>query len=116
MKHYYIINRLEEAVPEKVGAKAWNLFLLKDKFSIPEFAVINTEAFNYYHLHKTISPEIEEQIRDILESLLKKGTVAIRSSGIAEDLSSATFAGMYKTFLGIRDTESGIKAVINIWE
>lgn len=116
MKHYYITNRLDEAVLEKVGAKAWNLFLLKDKFSIPEFAVINTEAFNYYHLHKTISPEIEKQIRDILRSFLQNGAVAIRSSGTAEDMSNATFAGLYKTFLGIRDIENGIRSVINIWE
>jgi len=114
--HKYIIRKIEEADPGRVGQKAWNLFLLNDKFLIPEFVVVSSDAFEYYHLNKTTNPEIDKQLRNALESLLEIGIVAIRSSGTAEDLTGASFAGMYKTFLGIKDIESGIDAIHNVWE
>jgi len=112
----YIIRKLEQANPQKVGMKAWNLFLLKNKFPIPEFTVISTDAYNSYSKSKTISPEIEKQIRGVLEEFLKNGTVAVRSSGTAEDLLDASFAGMYQTFLGINKIEDGIRAVKDVWD
>ncbi len=113
---HYIITGSKQTKPQKVGTKAWNLFLLKENFAIPEFAVISTDVFDYYQQHRNISTEIEKQLRETLGFFTKNGAVAIRSSGTAEDLIGASFAGMYKTFLGVRDIESGIKAIIDVYE
>ncbi len=112
----YIITVSKRATPQKVGVKAWNLFLLKENFAIPEFAVISTDVFDYYQQKKNISTEIKKELKETLGSFIKNGAVAIRSSGTAEDLTGASFAGMYKTSLGIKDIESGIKAIMNVYE
>ncbi|MGB9721960.1 MAG: PEP/pyruvate-binding domain-containing protein [bacterium] len=112
----YVIRKFEQASPQKVGMKAWNLLLLRDKFSIPEFAIISVDAYNSYYKSKTISSQIEKQIKGVLEEFLKNGAVAVRSSGTAEDLCDASFAGMYKTFLGINSIEDGIRAVKDVWK
>lgn len=112
----YIITKPGRANSQRLGMKAWNLFLLKEKFSVPEFFVISTAASENYCRNKAIDPDIENQLRNKLEGFLKNGKVAIRSSGTAEDLTSASFAGMYKTFLGINNVEDGIRAIKGVWE
>jgi phosphoenolpyruvate synthase/pyruvate phosphate dikinase len=50
----YIINTKDNARSEIVGKKAWNLFLLKKYFPIPEFAVITTKGFKDYRKYKKL--------------------------------------------------------------
>jgi acetylornithine/succinyldiaminopimelate/putrescine aminotransferase/predicted amino acid dehydrogenase/phosphohistidine swiveling domain-containing protein len=46
---------------------------------------------------------------------LGRGAVAVRSSGTAEDLAGASFAGMYETFLNIEGDAAVIQAVRHCW-
>lgn len=46
---------------------------------------------------------------------LGRGPVAVRSSGTAEDLAGASFAGMYETFLNIEGDEALLLAVKRCW-
>ncbi|MCK4452887.1 hypothetical protein KAU59_00880, partial [candidate division WOR-3 bacterium] len=111
----YIINTKNNARSEIVGKKAWNLFLLKKYFPIPEFAVITTKGFKDYRKYKKITPALEHELKETLRRFFKKGFVAIRSSGTAEDLPGISFAGMYETTLNIKNIDDGIRAVIRTW-
>lgn len=42
--------------------------------------------------------------------------VAVRSSGVAEDLAGASFAGQYETYLGVAGAESVVEHVRRCWE
>lgn len=111
----YIRHTENFAMPELFGRKAWNLFLLKKYFPVPEFVVITTKGFKDYRKNKKITPALEHELRETLIRFFKKGTVAIRSSGTAEDLPGISFAGMYETTLNIKNIDGGIRAVIRTW-
>ncbi len=111
-----IIYDQRAARPAVVGKKAWNLFLLKRQFLVPEFCVVTTEAYRDFRKHKKITPQLERELRKVLEEFLEKGPIAIRSSGTAEDLSGASFAGMYATTLNMRNVEDALAAIIRTWE
>ncbi|MBA7643729.1 Prodigiosin synthesizing transferase PigC [subsurface metagenome] len=111
----YIINTKNNARSEIVGKKARNLFLLNKYFPIPEFAVITTKGFKDYRKYKKITPALEHELKETLRRFFKKGFVAIRSSGTAEDLPGISFAGMYETTLNIKNIDDGIRAVIRTW-
>ncbi len=59
--------------------------------------------------------------RDIIDALrqacaaLGDGTVAVRSSGVAEDLPDASFAGQYETVLGVEGVDAIAAAVKRCW-
>lgn len=46
---------------------------------------------------------------------LGRGAVAVRSSAIAEDLASASFAGLYESVLDVRELEDLLAAVRSVW-
>jgi|GEM_PF-994443 len=112
----YSITSIDEARPEHIGRKAWNLFLLKRKFLIPEFCAVTTEAYQDFKKYKEIMPQLERELRKVLEQFLEKGPIAIRSSGTAEDLSGASFAGMYATTLNVSNVDDALAAIIRTWE
>ena len=68
------------------------------------------------------SPELEKALQEAIELLRAEGLkagkeepirIAVRSSGLAEDLPSASFAGQYETILNVRlDLEEVKKAVL----
>ena len=62
-------------------------------------------------LEAPMSGELEDELLAILDGLLQDGPVAVRSSATAEDMVSASFAGQYETFLGIRTPAEGLHAV-----
>jgi len=101
--------------PSLCGRKAYNLFLLKKYFPVPEFAVINTKAFTDYRKCQKITPALEDELKEALKYFLKKGPVAIRSSSTTEDQQGTSFAGMYTTKLNVENIDSGIEAVIRVW-
>lgn len=111
-----IIDDQRIARPATVGEKARNLFLLKRQFLVPEFCVVTTEAYVNFKGHRKIGPRFEHELRKVLEQFLEKGPIAIRSSGTAEDLSGASFAGMYATTLNVTNVDDALAAIIRTWE
>lgn len=111
---FVVINN-ENATPALVGMKAWNLFRLSRHFPVPDFAVVTTRAFRAYQNKKRIPSDLDRALRRTLSAFLEKGAVIIRSSGVAEDLTGASFAGMYATTLGVRSVNQGLKAVRRAW-
>lgn len=101
--------------PALIGAKAWNLYSLPKHVTIPPFVVVTTEAFVDYEKKRQLSPNIRDELSDVLQPMLKGGPVAIRSSGTSEDLPDVSFAGMYNTTLGIKSVDEGIRAIVKTW-
>lgn len=66
-----------------------------------------------------IPDEISEKIKKAYNELIGKEksicSVAVRSSGTQEDSASASFAGLFETFLNVRGEESLLKAVKKCW-
>lgn len=61
-----------------------------------------------------------EMPEDIVDELAKAyadfvGTVAVRSSGIAEDLEDASFAGLYESYLHVEGIDAVVEAVRGCW-
>ncbi len=100
----------------EIGVKAGNLLKLKGQFLIPEFSVIGTEEFRNYRKNKRIDEKFAVKLKETLIDFLKKGAVAIRSSGTAEDLPGFSFAGMYTTTLNLTDMDACLQAIIRSWD
>jgi pyruvate,water dikinase len=96
--------------------KAANLFRLARSFRVPDFTVISTLAYRKYLVDKTIPVQLKRELERTLQYFLKKGSVAIRSSGTAEDLPGISFAGMYSTTLNVKNVDDGIRAIVKAWE
>ena len=113
----------------RVGAKAANLGeLAHANFPVPDGFVLTTQAFDRFvnanALSETNSPEqvanaplpsdIADAIRAAVEPLNGTG-LAVRSSGVAEDLAGASFAGQYETILGVHGYDAVADAVRQCW-
>ncbi|MDH3305987.1 MAG: PEP-utilizing enzyme [Acidimicrobiia bacterium] len=111
------------------GVKAANQGeLLAAGFAVPDGLVLTTTAFERFMtqhgLDETASAEdvLNAPIPDdVLEALylaaaaLGDVPLAVRSSGVAEDLAGASFAGQYETVLGVRGREALHDAVARCW-
>lgn len=62
-----------------------------------------------------LNEEVVENLTAFLDALSDKDTVAVRSSGTAEDLASQSFAGQYDTFLYKRTCEEVCESVKACW-
>jgi pyruvate,water dikinase len=100
----------------RVGAKAANLgSLLRAGFPIPAGVVLTIDA------HSRFAAEDTDQhlgLRHLIEdavSRLGDGPFAVRSSGVAEDLPDASFAGQYETVLGAEGLDELEEAVRRCW-
>jgi pyruvate,water dikinase len=79
---------------------------------------------DYEHLNMTVRelflntpilPEIEDMIRKTYCDMGKEARVAVRSSGTAEDLPEASFAGQQETFLGVHGITALLLSVRECW-
>src|SRR5215218_346510 len=78
----------------ELGAKATNLgWLAREGFPVPPGLVVTSAA----------GERCEEARTRLLEAAAELGAerFAVRSSGTAEDLEGASFAGQYETFLNV---------------
>jgi pyruvate,water dikinase len=58
---------------------------------------------------------LQAEIEASLEHLLTTSPLAVRSSATAEDMVTASFAGQYDSFLGIKTISEGLTAVRRCW-
>ena len=114
---------------EIAGAKAANLGeLARAGFPVPDGFVLTTQAFKLFvdanQLNPSSSPELVEfevMPEEVYHALLKAAhgfediPLAVRSSGVAEDQSGASFAGQYETILNVIGTEALLAAVKRCW-
>jgi len=97
-----------------VGGKAVNLAkLIQASLPVPGGFVITTRAYQDGD-GKTLSTELEQEIRSALTPFTGKH-VAVRSSATAEDMSGASMAGQYDTFLNLQTPEEVLDAVVQCW-
>jgi len=63
----------------------------------------------------TMTPSMAKEISDSYEALGERSYVAVRSSGTAEDLTGASFAGLHDTYLDVRGADQVVVAVQRCW-
>lgn len=113
----------------RAGSKAANLArLLQAGFPVPDGFVVTVDAFEHFLAVNGFSPDtsyeavatasVPEDIADALRTALARlgdAPLAVRSSGVAEDLPGASFAGQYETVLGVRGGPALLAAVRHCW-
>ena len=107
---------LDEALDaEVVGVKAATLGgLLRAGFAVPDGFVISTAAFAAAASPRSMTPRLREAVGQALRRF-PEDTLAVRSSGVAEDLCDAAHAGLYETVLDVRGEAQVIAAVERCW-
>ncbi|HET6892886.1 MAG TPA: PEP/pyruvate-binding domain-containing protein, partial [Pyrinomonadaceae bacterium] len=99
-----LTDRIEaiETSASKDGAKGWE----KAETSIKEI-------FDQAIIPEELAELVESAFAQLTETI--KNGVAVRSSGIAEDLPGASFAGQQDTYLNIRGKAALLEAVKRCW-
>jgi rifampicin phosphotransferase len=123
------LDELSRADARRTGFKAAHLGeLLRAGFAVPAGFVLTVEAFERFCAfnafdQSTTATEVAEAPLpdDVGEALLAAHAtipdvaLAVRSSGVAEDLPGASFAGQYETLLGVRGQADLVRAVSHCW-
>ena len=103
---------------DQVGAKAANLAsLIHAGFNVPEGVILTSEAhvrFSGDPGKESLPVVLRDQLADALAEL-EADTVAVRSSSPDEDLSDASFAGLYETVLDVQGLDEVETAVRRCW-
>lgn len=109
----------------RVGAKAANLAALhRAGFPVPDAVVLTTDAHAAFSSRLPGEPpggpavDPESGLRRLLARIMEilgETSFAVRSSGVAEDLPGASFAGQYETLLGVRGLDELERAVRSCW-
>lgn len=113
----------------QAGAKASNLSkLLQAGFPVPDGFVVTANAFQEFlkgaNGQKEIStatittaPLPPDLMSELATAVAKLGqaSVAVRSSGLEEDLPNASFAGQYETVLDVRGLDKILDALKHCW-
>ena len=120
------ITLLENSQNLKIGTKAKNLKIIKEKtgFLIPETLVINTDIFNQLmESNKILDPfnynwsefqipsEYQKIIFEKINQEFGNKPLVIRSSATCEDSPLLSFAGQYSSFLNIKGEKKIINAI-----
>ncbi|HEX6299766.1 MAG TPA: PEP/pyruvate-binding domain-containing protein [Acidimicrobiia bacterium] len=121
-----MILELSRVAPEdrtRVGVKAANqASLLRAGFPVPDGVVLTTDAYARFAARAadpegtvdTDAAELRHLLRGVLANL-GDTPLAVRSSGVAEDLPDASFAGQYETVLGVEGLDELEEAVRRSW-
>jgi phosphohistidine swiveling domain-containing protein len=100
----------------QVGRKAAVLGELRAAgFPVPDGFAVTVEAFD--HAAGSVRPPagLVDELRRALAALGHAGSVAVRSSGLAEDLAGKSYAGQYESALGVRGLDHVVEAVRACW-
>lgn len=98
------------------GAKAANLAgLMGLGFPVPAGVVVPASAFTAHAAERAPDALPAALLHALHELVASIEPVAVRSSGIAEDLAGASFAGQYETVLGVTGREALAAAVLRCW-
>lgn len=94
--------------PAVVGHKAATLAVLRQRgHRVPPGVVLPVHPASAIPVggsaRRALTPEVAAEVEGTLDQL--GGVVAVRSSGVAEDLPDASWAGQYESVLGVRTVE-----------
>lgn len=92
-----------------------NNILVGIDYSKPEKVEEETAKIRDAIVGCPVTDALADQILSAYEKLGDKPYVAVRSSGTAEDLAGASFAGQYDTYLDIRGADALLDAVLRCW-
>jgi rifampicin phosphotransferase len=130
--HIDYVLRLADITPhdaDRVGAKAAKLGeLARAGFPVPDGFVLTIDAFDLFLAVNALGPDSSQEAMvaatlptDVADALLAASEVlgdfplAVRSSGVAEDLPNASFAGQYETVLDVRGADALLAAVRRVF-
>jgi len=101
-------NRLQEKIAFELGRKAFDQMRWEE---IWDAALrIRTEF-----LKCKFPPKFEQEILVQLETILKDKQLVARSSSPKEDSSSASFAGLHESIIGIKTPSELLKSIKQVW-
>ncbi|HSF83764.1 MAG TPA: PEP/pyruvate-binding domain-containing protein [Anaerolineales bacterium] len=111
----YVYNLEDKRLPASIGNKARRLHGLARKgFPVPVSFICTWEAHQQYQQGEaTILPAIQHELEQVLEP---SQPYAVRSSANVEDGLEFSFAGQFKTLLGVQEMESILQAIHEIWD
>jgi len=99
---------------EAVGGKAASLASLRAAgFEVPEFCVVGCAAF--IALRDQGTETLRPEIAAWLDRQPRDARYAVRSSARGEDSAENSFAGLYKTVLGVQGLDAVLDAVERCW-
>lgn len=103
-------------VSSKVGNKAESLQKLSSHgFKVPAFSVIDGDLYRQFRQKSNradvVSKWIDEQIK-----IDASKSYAVRSSGNKEDSTKASFAGLFSTYLDVREKNNIVESVLKCWD
>ncbi len=123
------LNELSRGDNERAGSKATNLGeLVGAGFPVPDGFVVTTGAFDEFMTSNGFNTDVSQAeieaanvpanlAEAVLAATADLGSepLAVRSSGVAEDLPGASFAGQYETVLNVRGEDALLAAVRHCW-
>jgi len=114
MSYVLPLSEIRLADADRVGRKAAVLGeLLAAGFTVPAGFAVTVDAFAASG-GDTPSSDLVDELRDALRGL-GSGQVAVRSSGIDEDLADMSYAGQYESVLGVSGLEAVVEALRVCW-
>jgi pyruvate,water dikinase len=81
----------------------------------PDAQVAETARVEKAFIDAPMSRELEQDILELVEDFLGRSPIAVRSSATAEDMVTASFAGQYETFLGVKTSSEALNAIRRCW-
>jgi rifampicin phosphotransferase len=126
----YVLDLRETTDASQAGRKAATLArLLRDGFPVPDGVVLLADALDRAldsagltadaPADAVAAIEVPAQIEAAMHEAVRRwgdGTpLAVRSSGVNEDLASASYAGLYSTILGVTGEDRLLDAVRQCW-
>jgi hypothetical protein len=74
-----------------------------------------SEAVRELIARLTVPPVLHDAVSAAFDALGDGAVVTVRSSGTAEDLPGASFAGQYDSFLNVTSSEQLIERLVDVW-
>jgi phosphoenolpyruvate synthase/pyruvate phosphate dikinase len=103
----------------KSGGKGKNLVELREaSFPVPPGFILTYDAYSRFKETGQMSGEIKAAVSRCYRELSQQTgspVVAVRSSASAEDLQTASFAGLYDTYLYVNSPENLFKSIMACW-
>jgi len=114
-KSFAITTSAYRSFVEAQGLTRWIVNLDASSLPHPEDLSRASAEVEQVFLDGSIPEATYAAIAETVTPLLAAGTVAVRSSATSEDLGTASFAGQYRSFMGVADIDAVVESVRRCW-